>query len=154
MAELGLAARRKKKRKVATRPGKGRWRAPAIDLAATHQGSALIRKDGQERSPGSLNSGRHKGRCRGTGAWLRARPGSRPQHCFTRPAGAKARTNLAGPNVDADLSSVPCFAAKGRVILGFRATLPPGAGCCCPAYPRSPDVSRIYLEGGGLRCVV
>jgi hypothetical protein len=30
MAELGLAARRKKKRKAATRPGKGRWRAPDL----------------------------------------------------------------------------------------------------------------------------
>jgi putative transposase len=28
MRELGLAARRKTKRKVTTRPGKGRWRAP------------------------------------------------------------------------------------------------------------------------------
>jgi putative transposase len=28
MRELGLAARRKKKRKASTRPGKGRWRAP------------------------------------------------------------------------------------------------------------------------------
>src|SRR5215471_8216309 len=28
MRELGLAARRKKKRKGSTRPGKGRWRAP------------------------------------------------------------------------------------------------------------------------------
>jgi transposase InsO family protein len=30
MAELGLAARRKKKRKATTRPGKGRWRAPDL----------------------------------------------------------------------------------------------------------------------------
>jgi transposase InsO family protein len=30
MAELGLAARRKKKRRSATRPGKGRWRAPDL----------------------------------------------------------------------------------------------------------------------------
>jgi len=30
MAELGLAARRKKKRKSATRPGRGRWRAPDL----------------------------------------------------------------------------------------------------------------------------
>jgi putative transposase len=30
MRELGLAARRKKKRKVTTRPGKGRWRAPDL----------------------------------------------------------------------------------------------------------------------------
>jgi transposase InsO family protein len=30
MAELGLAARRKKKRKATTRPGKGRWRAPNL----------------------------------------------------------------------------------------------------------------------------
>jgi putative transposase len=30
MAELGLAARRKKKRKGSTRPGKGRWRAPDL----------------------------------------------------------------------------------------------------------------------------
>ena len=30
MAGLGLAARRKKKRKSATRPGKGRWRAPDL----------------------------------------------------------------------------------------------------------------------------
>jgi putative transposase len=30
MAELGLAARRKKKRKSTTRPGKGRWRAPDL----------------------------------------------------------------------------------------------------------------------------
>jgi transposase InsO family protein len=30
MRELGLAARRKKKRKAATRPGKGRWRAPDL----------------------------------------------------------------------------------------------------------------------------
>ena len=28
MAELGLAARQKKKRRATTRPGKGRWRAP------------------------------------------------------------------------------------------------------------------------------
>jgi transposase InsO family protein len=30
MAELGLAARRKKKRRSSTRPGKGRWRAPDL----------------------------------------------------------------------------------------------------------------------------
>jgi putative transposase len=30
MAELGLAARRKRKRKAATRPGKGRWQAPDL----------------------------------------------------------------------------------------------------------------------------
>jgi len=30
MREQGLAARRKKKRKAATRPGKGRWRAPDL----------------------------------------------------------------------------------------------------------------------------
>jgi putative transposase len=30
MAEMGLAARRKKKRRAATRPGKGRWRAPDL----------------------------------------------------------------------------------------------------------------------------
>ena len=30
MRELGLAARRKKKRKSSTRPGKGRWRAPDL----------------------------------------------------------------------------------------------------------------------------
>ena len=30
MAEQGLAARRKKKRKATTRPGKGRWRAPDL----------------------------------------------------------------------------------------------------------------------------
>jgi putative transposase len=30
MAELGLAARRRKKRKATTRPGKGRWRAPDL----------------------------------------------------------------------------------------------------------------------------
>jgi len=30
MAGLGLAARRKKKRKATTRPGKGRWRAPDL----------------------------------------------------------------------------------------------------------------------------
>jgi len=30
MAELGLAARRRKKRKASTRPGKGRWRAPDL----------------------------------------------------------------------------------------------------------------------------
>jgi putative transposase len=30
MAEMGLAARRKKRRKGATRPGKGRWRAPDL----------------------------------------------------------------------------------------------------------------------------
>jgi transposase InsO family protein len=30
MAELGLAARRKKRRKSTTRPGKGRWRAPDL----------------------------------------------------------------------------------------------------------------------------
>ena len=34
MRELGLAARRKKKRKSTTRPGKGRWRAP--DLVKRH----------------------------------------------------------------------------------------------------------------------
>ena len=30
LRELGLAARRKKKRKATTRPGKGRWRAPDL----------------------------------------------------------------------------------------------------------------------------
>ena len=30
MRELGLAARRKKKRRSTTRPGKGRWRAPDL----------------------------------------------------------------------------------------------------------------------------
>ena len=38
MAGLGLAARRKKKRKATTRPGKGRWRAPDLvkrDFPAT-----------------------------------------------------------------------------------------------------------------------
>ena len=30
MRELGLAARRKKKRRSTTRPGKGRWRAPNL----------------------------------------------------------------------------------------------------------------------------
>jgi transposase InsO family protein len=30
MSELGLAARRKKKRKATTRPGRGRWRAPDL----------------------------------------------------------------------------------------------------------------------------
>ena len=30
MRELGLAARRKKKRKATTRPGRGRWRAPDL----------------------------------------------------------------------------------------------------------------------------
>jgi putative transposase len=30
MAEMGLAARRKKKRRATTRPGKGRWRAPDL----------------------------------------------------------------------------------------------------------------------------
>ena len=30
MRELGLAARRKKKRRSMTRPGKGRWRAPDL----------------------------------------------------------------------------------------------------------------------------
>jgi transposase InsO family protein len=38
MAELGLAARRKKKRKSTTRPGRGRWRAPDLvkrDFPAT-----------------------------------------------------------------------------------------------------------------------
>ncbi len=30
MREQGLAARRKKKRKGTTRPGKGRWRAPDL----------------------------------------------------------------------------------------------------------------------------
>jgi putative transposase len=35
MRELGLAARRKKKRKATTRPGKGRWRAP--DLVPARQ---------------------------------------------------------------------------------------------------------------------
>ena len=30
MAEMGLAARRKKRRKGTTRPGKGRWRAPDL----------------------------------------------------------------------------------------------------------------------------
>ena len=30
MRELGLAARRKKKRKATTRPGKGRWRGPDL----------------------------------------------------------------------------------------------------------------------------
>ena len=35
MAEMGLAARPKKKRKGTTRPGKGRWRAPCPAASCT-----------------------------------------------------------------------------------------------------------------------
>jgi transposase InsO family protein len=43
MAELGLAARRKKKRKATTRPGKGRWRAPDL-VKRDFPAAALNRK--------------------------------------------------------------------------------------------------------------
>jgi len=42
MRELGLAARRTKKRRSATRPGKGRWRAP--DLVKRHFPAAGINR--------------------------------------------------------------------------------------------------------------
>jgi transposase InsO family protein len=43
MAELGLAARRKKRRKATTRPGKGRWRAPDL-VRRDFPAAALNRK--------------------------------------------------------------------------------------------------------------
>jgi len=43
MRELGLAARRKKKRKATTRPGKGRWRAPDL-VKRDFPAAALNRK--------------------------------------------------------------------------------------------------------------
>jgi transposase InsO family protein len=43
MRELGLAARRKKKRRSATRPGKGRWRAPDL-VRRDFPAAALNRK--------------------------------------------------------------------------------------------------------------
>jgi hypothetical protein len=43
MGELGLAARRKKKRKSTTRPGKGRWRAPDL-VKRDFPAAALNRK--------------------------------------------------------------------------------------------------------------
>jgi transposase InsO family protein len=43
MAELGLAARRKKRRKATTRPGKGRWRAPDL-VKRDFPAAALNRK--------------------------------------------------------------------------------------------------------------
>jgi putative transposase len=43
MAELGLAARRKKKRTATTRPGKGRWRAPDL-VKRDFPAAALNRK--------------------------------------------------------------------------------------------------------------
>ena len=42
MAELGLAARPKKRRKGTTRPGKGRWRAP--DLVRRDFGAAAVNR--------------------------------------------------------------------------------------------------------------
>ena len=42
MAEMGLAARPKKRRKATTRPGKGRWRAP--DLVRREFGAAAINR--------------------------------------------------------------------------------------------------------------
>ncbi len=43
MRELGLAARRKKKRKATTRPGQGRWRAPDL-VKRDFPAAALNRK--------------------------------------------------------------------------------------------------------------
>src|SRR5206468_9845811 len=43
MAELGLAARRKKKRTATTRPGKGRWRGPDL-VKRDFPAAALNRK--------------------------------------------------------------------------------------------------------------
>jgi transposase InsO family protein len=43
MAELGLAARRKKRRKATTRPGRGRWRAPDL-VKRDFPAAALNRK--------------------------------------------------------------------------------------------------------------
>jgi putative transposase len=43
MAELGLAARRRKRRKATTRPGKGRWRAPDL-VKRDFPAAALNRK--------------------------------------------------------------------------------------------------------------
>jgi transposase InsO family protein len=43
MAELGLAARRKKRRKATTRPGRGRWRAPDL-VRRDFPAAALNRK--------------------------------------------------------------------------------------------------------------
>ena len=42
MAQMGLAARPKKRRRAATRPGKGRWRAP--DLVWRDFGAAAINR--------------------------------------------------------------------------------------------------------------
>ena len=54
MRELGLAARRKHRRKSATRPGRGRWRAP--DLVKRHFGTPAINRkwygDGTEIGTG------------------------------------------------------------------------------------------------------
>ncbi len=54
MRELGLVARRKRKRKATTRPGKGRWRAP--DLVKRHFGTPVINRkwygDGTEIGTG------------------------------------------------------------------------------------------------------
>ncbi len=54
MRELGLAARRKKKRRSTTRPGKGRWRAP--DLVKRNFGTPAVNRkwygDGTEIATG------------------------------------------------------------------------------------------------------
>jgi putative transposase len=54
MRELGLAARRKKRRRATTRPGKGRWRAP--DLVKRDFGTPAVNRkwygDGTEISTG------------------------------------------------------------------------------------------------------
>ena len=52
MAEQHLAARRKKKRKGTTRPGKGRWRAPDLvkrDFPATQINTQVVRR--RHRNP-------------------------------------------------------------------------------------------------------
>jgi transposase InsO family protein len=44
MCELGLAARRKKKRKATIRPGKGRWRAPDLVRRGSEYTARLFRR--------------------------------------------------------------------------------------------------------------
>ena len=52
MAELGLAARPKKRRKGTTRPGKGRWRAPDLvkrDFPADGDQPEVVRRRHRDR---------------------------------------------------------------------------------------------------------
>jgi putative transposase len=52
MRELGLAARRKKKRRSTTRPGKGRWRAPDLvkrDFPASPDQPQVVRRRHRDR---------------------------------------------------------------------------------------------------------